>query len=141
MKKGFTLLELIVVIIVLGILATLALTQYGRTIERARGAEGRSVIGGLRGLANARYMETGNIATASQADLGIGPSPDQAPNTCKPSHYFTYGAVISGTSGVTFVSTRCTSGGKTPNNPVAQTLWLISNLASGVETWTSTSQY
>ncbi|MBU0504178.1 MAG: prepilin-type N-terminal cleavage/methylation domain-containing protein, partial [Candidatus Omnitrophica bacterium] len=48
MKRGFTLLELMIVIIIVGVLATLGITQYQTAIERARGAEARQVISQLR---------------------------------------------------------------------------------------------
>ena len=32
MKRGFTLLELVVVILIVGVLATLGFTQYGRMV-------------------------------------------------------------------------------------------------------------
>lgn len=50
MKKGFTLLELIIVIIIIGILATLGLTQYARMVERGRGAEARQLLGNILDL-------------------------------------------------------------------------------------------
>ena len=34
MKRGFTLLEIIVVIVILGIMATLAATQYTKMVEK-----------------------------------------------------------------------------------------------------------
>ena len=42
--KGFTLVEMIVVVIVLGILASLAGAQYSKIIERSRGSEAKQVL-------------------------------------------------------------------------------------------------
>lgn len=44
MRKGFTLIELIIVVIVVGILATIAIPQYLRATERAKGAKARSAL-------------------------------------------------------------------------------------------------
>jgi prepilin-type N-terminal cleavage/methylation domain-containing protein len=42
--KGFTLVEIIIVVIVLGILASVAGVQYTKVVERSRGAEAKQVL-------------------------------------------------------------------------------------------------
>ena len=43
-RKGFTLLELLIVILIIGIIATFAMPQYRKIIERSRAAEVMRVI-------------------------------------------------------------------------------------------------
>ena len=135
-RKGFTLLELIVVIVIIGVLATLGLTQYGRMVERARGAEARTILGDCRKLAVAYRLENGTVTGFANANANIGTGADQIPSACAGTHYFSYGVTVTADPSVTITATRCTSGGKTPQGLApAGTLVLTSNVTTGVDIW------
>jgi prepilin-type N-terminal cleavage/methylation domain-containing protein len=61
MKKGFTLLELIIVIIILGVLASLAVPQYINAVERGRLGEALSLLGLIRSSQMRYYAQFGNF--------------------------------------------------------------------------------
>jgi len=140
MKKGFTLLELIIVIIILGVLATLGLTQYGRMVERARGAEAKAILGDIRKFAAAYYLEYADLSSFGDTEANIGGGADQIPGpaggNCRPSHYFSY-AIATTASTVTATATRCAAGGKIPQGGTAagNTVQLVSDMTTGVDTW------
>ncbi len=64
MKRGFTLIELIIVIIIIGLLASLGLPQYVKVTERARKAEGVSLLSLIRSSQMRYKADTGAYATA-----------------------------------------------------------------------------
>jgi len=139
MKKGFTLLELIIVIIIVGVLATLGYAQYGRMVERARGAEARSVIGAIRTFEAAYRLEHNNSVTATESEVGIGSNTDQIPDACRNTHYFSYSVGGSGST-MTATASRCTASGKAPQG-TAGTLILTTNFDDGTDTWSGTGGY
>ena len=58
-SSGFTLLELLMVVIIVGILAALALPGYIRSVERARTAEATTTLGQIRGAIQRYCVENG----------------------------------------------------------------------------------
>lgn len=115
MKRGFTLLELIVVIIILGILATLGFTQYTKMIEKGRTSEAKMILGQLRTAEEAYKLEYGNYVAYSGASSSL---PIDVPTACAVTHYFSYAVTVAGagpTSTFIATATRCTAGGKAPN--------------------------
>jgi len=69
-QKGFTLIELMIVIAIIGILAAIAIPAYQNYVIRAQLSEGSSLIGGVETAFDENYATTGTAA-ATNADIGI----------------------------------------------------------------------
>jgi prepilin-type N-terminal cleavage/methylation domain-containing protein len=118
MRRGFTLLELIIVIVILGILATLGFSQYTKMLENERGAELKVVLATIRNLAIEYRLKNGTTTGIQNSDVNIGTDSDQFPyNTCNSNYYFSYHLDLGYFSdpNANYYACRCTTGGKTPN--------------------------
>ena len=73
LQKGFTLIELMIVIAIIGILAAIAIPAYQNYTVRAQVSEGSSLIGGLETAFDECYADHGTAGApcATNKDLGI----------------------------------------------------------------------
>ena len=70
-QKGFTLIELMIVIAIIGILAAIAIPAYQNYVIRAQATEGSSIIGSLETAFEECYANTGTAATC-ESNVAVG---------------------------------------------------------------------
>ena len=128
MKRGFTLIEIIIVIIIVGILGALGMTQYSNVVERGRITEAKMGIGTMRQLATEYYWEKSTLVGLTSAYVGVD-------NTCSGERFFSY-SVGSVTDTYAYLRAyRCTSGGKTPHGNRGYRILLRWSPGTGQATW------
>jgi len=106
-SKGFTLVEVLIVVIIIGILASIGIPQFADSIEKAKGAEARSGLGHIQ-TGEKIYFAEREYYTAVLNDLDISLS----------QRYWTF--VITTPSSTAFTATATRSGG----TRAGQTIWM-----------------
>lgn len=71
MKKGFTLVELLIVMVVVSVLATLAVSKYKVAMEKGRGLEGLHNAAAISDALNAFYIKDGNVYNSERVSWAM----------------------------------------------------------------------
>ena len=69
-EKGFTLVELMIVIVIVGILSSVALPNFLSQSNKARAVEGKMQVATILKQAGSLYVETGAITTDNCTEIG-----------------------------------------------------------------------
>ena len=115
-NSGFTIVELVVVVVIIGILASLALPQYIKTVERSRQSEALTNLAAIRGAQTRYYLENSGYASNFTV-LDID-------NTTIGT-YFNY-TVVANATGILANATRTSK-----KNPCGTTYYTISMYGNG----------
>ena len=70
-KKAFTLVELLVVVLIIGILAAIALPQYQLAVEKSRASEALTAVKALKEAVDVYYLTHPNASAPKLKDLDV----------------------------------------------------------------------
>lgn len=88
-KSGFTLLEIIIVVIIIGVLASLALPRFFKTVEFTRSAEALNSLSSIRQSLERCYLRTSNYGQCTFTNSAADNLDIDNPSTAVGTH-FTY---------------------------------------------------
>ena len=118
-KKGFTLVEVLIVLVILGVMAGLAIPAYMTSVEKSLKAEALQMLAATRDAETRYYIQSQTFGTMAQIDFDPSSVAGDPPGTVR---HFTYAFSVAPTSvAYTVQATRNGVGG---NGNAANTVTL-----------------
>ncbi|KFN43119.1 pilin [Arenimonas oryziterrae] len=129
-QKGFTLIELMIVVAIIAILAAIAISQYQDYVAKSQFSEAPSIVDGLKTKVVESYTQTGQCPT--NATAGFSPAASYA------GRYVLTGT-IAGTAPACTITVRFKAAGSVATPLVSQDVVFTGADTGGTFIWRCTS--
>lgn len=132
-ERGFTLIELMVVVAIIAILAAIAVPMYGEQVRKARRAEASRAVGDLQLRLERWRAENPSYGNCSPAPCGSGTYPAAPDATASPYYEIT----ISGQTATAYTVTAAPRAGSAQSGDRCGNL--VITAAAPKPTWSTTA--